>query len=168
MTKNVKRICLTAVFMALVCISTMFFKVPIPLGYAHLGNGFILLGCFYMGNPSTIAIGGIGSCLADLLGGFPEWILPTLIIKSLMGFSMGLIMKKNALFSIRTLLASISAIIIMVAGYFISGTILYGSAVTSATQLPGLISEGIIGIILFYILGAALNKAHFTKLLNMD
>ena len=31
-------------------------------------------------------------------------------------------MKKNALFSIRTLLASISAIIIMVAGYFISGS----------------------------------------------
>ena len=42
-TANIKMICLTGMFMALICIATLFFKVPIPLGYAHLGNGFIFL-----------------------------------------------------------------------------------------------------------------------------
>ena len=81
-----KRLCFSALLAAMVCIATLFFKVPIPLGYAHLGNGFILLGCSMMGGYYGIFIGGFGSALADLLGGFGQWILPTLVIKGLMGF----------------------------------------------------------------------------------
>ena len=42
---STNQICSIALFMALVCISTLFFKIPIPLGYAHLGmdSSFLLL-----------------------------------------------------------------------------------------------------------------------------
>ena len=54
---------LTGLFSAVVCVATLFFKVNIPLGYAHLGNGFLLLGCAWMGNPYAVIIGGVGSAL---------------------------------------------------------------------------------------------------------
>ena len=84
-TANIKMICLTGMFMALICIATLFFKVPIPLGYAHLGNGFIFLAGAFLANPYALIAAGVGSALADLLGGYAEWILPTLIIKCIMG-----------------------------------------------------------------------------------
>lgn len=162
--KSTKHLCLAAMAAALVCIATLFFKVPIPLGYAHLGNGFILFGCCLLGGPYGIFIGGVGSALADLFGGFSEWIIPTLIIKGIMGFAIGKIANPTGelfqLYSARTFLASVVGIAIMVAGYVIGGTILSGSIAAGLAQIPGLVSEGIVGIILFYIMGTAFDRVH--------
>lgn len=156
--------------MALVCISTLFFKIPIPLGYAHLGNGFILFGCCLLGGPYGILIGGIGSAMADLLGGFSEWIIPTLIIKGLMGYAVGRIANPSCqqfhLYSLRTFLASIVGTAIMVAGYFTGGTLLSGSIAAGIAQIPGLVSEGIVGIILLYIMGTAFERVHIRSLIS--
>ena len=51
----------------------------------------------------------------------------------------------------------------MIVGYFIGGSILYGSVITGATQIPGLTAEGIVGIILFYVIAAALEAAGVTQ-----
>lgn len=84
---NAKQITLAALAMALVCVSTMMIQIPIPLGYMHLGNCCILLfGVFFSKTIGTLA-GGVGSCMADLLSGYPQWILPTLIIKGIMGYA---------------------------------------------------------------------------------
>lgn len=61
--------------------------------------------------------------------------------------------------SLRTFLAVLAAILIMVAGYFVAGSILYGSVLTGATQIPGLVIEGVVGIVLFYVIAAALERA---------
>lgn len=165
-----KKMCVAAMSMALVCIATMFFKVPIPLGYAHLGNAFILLGCVLVGNPYAVIIGGIGSALADLLGGYGEWIIPTLIIKGLMGFAVAYIAHPKEgsckLLSVRTAIASAVGILIMVLGYFLGGSILYGSLALGAAQIPGLTAEGIVGLILFYILGCAFEKTRVPQLIR--
>lgn len=165
-----KQICSIALFMALVCVSTLFFKIPIPLGYAHLGNGFIFLSAVFLGNPGGIICAGIGSALADMFGGWYAWIIPTLIIKSIMG---GAISKlacskdgKATVLSIKTGLAVLTGTVIMVLGYFIAGSILEGSLAAGAAQIPGLVGEGIVGIILFYILGTALEKAGVSKLIH--
>lgn len=159
---SAKKICLSAMSVALVCIATMFFKIPIPLGYAHLGNAFILLGCALLGNPYAIIIGGVGSAMADLLGGYGEWILPTLLIKSLMGFVVGWIACPQGtmakIHSVRMALACTFGIAIMILGYFLAGSLLYGSLAIGAAQIPGLLAEGIIGILLFYVLGTAFEK----------
>lgn len=65
--------------------------------------------------------------------------------------------------SVRTLLAVIAGIVVMIVGYFIGGSILYGSVITGATQIPGLSAEGVVGIILFYVIAAALEAAGLTK-----
>lgn len=156
---SVQRLTMAALGTALVCICTRVFQFPIPLGYAHLGNCMILLFAVYFDPWVGACAGGLGSALADLLS-FPEWALPTLIIKSLMGAAAAVIAKKSgesASFKApRTFLAVLAAIVIMVAGYFVAGSVLYGSVITGATQIPGLVAEGVVGIVLFYVIAAAL------------
>lgn len=165
-----KTITTNALAIAMVCVLTMFPQIPIPLGYMHLGNACILLAGSLLGPVTGLLAGGIGSALADLITGYPQWIVPTLIIKCIMGFSAGAISHSKAgrakTASIRTLLASVTAVIIMIGGYFIGGSILYGSIITGAAQIPGLAFEGIVGIILFYVIGLALEAAKIPLLIS--
>ena len=115
-TANIKMICLTGMFMALICIATLFFKVPIPLGYAHLGNGFIFLAGAFLANPYALIAAGVGSALADLLGGYAEWILPTLIIKCIMGAVIAGIAANGKVASLRTFAAVVVGMLEMIAG----------------------------------------------------
>ena len=114
----------------------------------------------------------IGSALADLLTGFPQWILPTLIIKSIMGLSISIVSKKHnknvKMLSIRTALAATIGVVVMVAGYDIAGCIMYGNIVTGLAQTPGLAIEGIVGVILFYAFGILIEKAGIQKYLSKD
>ncbi len=157
------KIALNALCITLVFVGTRVLQFPIPLGYAHLGNAIILLVAVYYGPETGAIAGGLGSALADLTS-FPEWTLPTLIIKTIMGLICALIAGKPKTATVRwrqmrVFMACVAAIAEMVFGYFVFGSILYGSVATGALQIPGLTAEGVIGIALFYVLGAALEKA---------
>lgn len=156
-----QKLCISAVLMALVCIATLFFKVPIPLGYAHLGNAFIFLAAFLLDNPEALIVAGVGSAMADLLGGYTEWIIPTLIIKCIMGFVISFIMHRGNstnVVSVKLIAGVLAGSVVMVIGYFVAGSIIYGSIVAGAAQIPGLVSEAIVGIVLFYLLAFSLEK----------
>ena len=153
-------ITLTGLFMALICVATLFFKVPIPLGYAHLGNGFIFLAAVFLKNPYAMTATGVGSALADLLGGYAEWIL---LIKCLMGALISMISTNGKVKSVRTFLAVFAGAVEMVAGYTIAGALLYGSIPAGLAQIPGLTAEGIVGMVLFYVVGIVCEKAGVKK-----
>ena len=84
--KESRAIAVNALAAALVCIGTMAIQIPIPLGYMHLGNACILLMAAMFGPVTGMLAGGIGSAMADLLTGYTQWVLPTLLIKCAMGF----------------------------------------------------------------------------------
>lgn len=169
MKQKTKMLTVAALGAALVCVCTRVLQFPIPLGYAHLGNCMILLFSVYFSPWVGLCAGGIGSALADLLS-YPEWTIPTLIIKSLMGYAIAVIAKKSGekakLRSIRTLIAVVVGIVIMVLGYFVAGSIMYGSWITGAAQIPGLALEGVVGIVLFYVLAGALETTGVMKRLD--
>lgn len=169
---SAKQITLAALAIAVVCVSTMVIQIPIPLGYMHLGNCCILLfGVFFSRTIGTLA-GGVGSCLSDLLSGYPQWILPTLIIKSIMGYAVAALSKDKdgsvRMASWRTLLAAVVGIIIMIAGYTVAGAILYGSVASGLAQVPGLTMEGVLGIVLFYVAGFAFEAAKLPRLFQKN
>ena len=169
---DAKQITLAALAIAVVCVSTMVIQIPIPLGYMHLGNCCILLfGVFFSRTIGTLA-GGVGSCLADLLSGYPQWILPTLIIKGIMGYAIAALSKDKdgsvRMASWRTLLASVVGILIMIAGYTVAGAILYGSVASGLAQVPGLTMEGVLGIVLFYVVGFAFEAAKLPRLFQKN
>ena len=166
-----KFVTINALSISLVCVSTMAIQIPIPLGYMHLGNTCILLTAALFGPTTGLLAGGIGSALADLLTGYTQWVLPTLLIKSIMGFAIGYLAwgkeKKLHMASVRTLLASIAGVAVMIAGYTIAGAVMNGSIYTGLLQVPGLTLEGIIGMAIFYVIGFVLERANVFRLLRI-
>lgn len=82
----VQRLCRMAVLAAVVFVMTMVPKIPIPLGYANLGEAAILLIALGFPRRDAALAAGLGSALTDLLGGYAVWAVPTFIIKGFMAF----------------------------------------------------------------------------------
>lgn len=68
----------------------------------------------------------------------------------------------------RILLAAVVGILIMIAGYTVAGTILYGSVASGLAQVPGLTMEGVLGIVLFYVAGFAFEAAKLPRLFQKN
>ena len=45
-----------ALYMAIICIVTMFTKIPIPLGYAHIGDSIILTFALFYGGKNGFVV----------------------------------------------------------------------------------------------------------------
>ena len=166
-----KQITVHSLAIAFVCVSTMLIQIPIPLGYMHLGNACILLAGVFFGPVTGLLAGGIGSAMADLLTGYTQWVLPTLLIKSLMGFLIGWIARSKGrvrMSAIQTFLACFAGMAVMIIGYFLAGALLYGSLYTGALQIPELALEAVLGMLLFYSFGLVLDKAGINRLLDLD
>lgn len=165
-------LCCGALLTALVCIMTMVIQIPIPLGYAHLGDAMILLGVAYFGRREAVWASGIGSSLADLLTGFTQWVIPTFFIKVIIVLIASQLMfdKEGAyrLWHPRNLFAAVLSMAWMVIGYVVVGSILYGSIPAGLASAPGLILEGVVNIAAYYAIAAALEKAHVRRLLHAE
>ena len=60
-TISTKTLCITAVLAAFVFIMTFVPKIPIPLGYAHLGDAVIYLLVLFIGRREACLAAAIGS-----------------------------------------------------------------------------------------------------------
>lgn len=81
--KDVRYLALASIFLAMITLVTMYGMVPIVWGYLNLGDAMIMLSATIL--PVSLAglVGGIASALADLLGGYSQYALFTLVIKAL-------------------------------------------------------------------------------------
>ena len=167
--QNIRRLTVAALGTALVCVCTRAIQIPIPLGYAHLGDFAILLFAVYFGPWVGALSAGIGSALADLLS-YPEWAPATLIIKCLMGWAVAALARKRgetaSLRSFRVFCAALAGMVIMVLGYFLAGSVMYGSVSAGAAQILGLSVKGLAAMVLFYAAAAALEAAGLRRWLK--
>ena len=152
---SAKMLCLTAVLAAFVFIMTFVPKIPIPLG-----DAVIYLLVLFIGRREACFAASIGSALADLIGGFPIWIIPTLIIKWVMVEAVFLIVRPDKapckLLSARMVLAFLVSSTWMVVSYTAAGAVLYSSIASALPMIPGLIGEGVINMIVAFAAGMAL------------
>ena len=85
----------TAMLAAIVCVATMAVRIPSPMeGYMNLGDAFVLLSGFVLGPVYGGIAGGLGSCIADLIG-YPIYAPGTFVIKFLMAMCAGIAYKKS-------------------------------------------------------------------------
>lgn len=163
-SNNVKNITTTALFMALTCISTMVIKLPTPGtgGYVHLGDAFVILSGILLGPVYGAIAGGIGSALADLLGGYFIYVPITLLVKALIALGVGVIYHKLAKnlhnTILKCILCGIYATILVAGGYLFFESFMYGSA--ALASVPANIGQGISGLIISTILLPILHKIH--------
>lgn len=143
-TPTTIRLAVTAVFTSLVCVATMVIQVPIPVtrGYINIGDCMIFVSALLFGSVVGGFAGGVGSALADLFLGYPQWAPLTLIIKGTEGLIAGsLTTGKN---SLRDIVAIIIAGTEMVTGYFIAEWYLYGFG-GALGELPGNMFQAFFG-----------------------
>lgn len=164
------KICVTAMFAALICVATMLIRIPTPLGgYVNFGDCFILIAAWVLGPVYGFAAGGIGSALADLFAGYMNYVPGTFIIKGLIAVAAALIVHAFVKNSDKLrlpgfIVGGLAGEIIMIGGYYLfEATFLgYGFAGTLAS-IPGNLVQGAFGLVLGVVLIQVIAK---TKVLS--
>ena len=156
--KIILRLTFAGVFSALILLATQLFKIPTGIGYANLGDGFILVAAYLLG-PAAFFPAAIGSALADLLAGYPIYIPATFVIKGLMGLAAGFLLKNEKITVVRKIAVFTLAELIMIGGYFgyESLPFMYGPAAAAGSIIPNL-GQAAVGILMGMILTAILEK----------
>lgn len=129
MKNNLRKITYTSVFTAIICVLTLFTHIPLPLAnarYVHLGDAAIFVAGILCGGLPAAFAAGVGSSLADIFSGAAVWALPTLIIKSLMGFVIGYFANHEEYICIRNFVMMFLAGLIMAVGYFLTEVFVFG------------------------------------------
>lgn len=169
---SVRRLVLYGLAIALVAVTTLAIRVPNPAhGYVNLGDSMIFA-LALLGGPGLAAVGGgLGSAMADLLAGYPQWIIPTFVVKGVEGLLAGLLAGRLAakLKHLPTLLRAVLGLALagvwMVAGYFLSATAMYGVAAALANIPADFIQAGVsipIALALAWLLYKAGGNKFFT------
>ena len=156
MNTSLKKIVMAALFAALACAATMSIRIPTPGtgGDIHRGDAIVILSGVVLGPVWGLLAGGIGSALADLLGGYLTYVPITFVIKGLVALTAGLIYQKIGKTKksryTAVVLGGIVDIVFVAGGYFLSEAMMYGMA--AAASIPANIIQGISGLIISIVL----------------
>jgi uncharacterized membrane protein len=148
--KKIKEMVYTSLFAALVCVATFIIKIPTPAtnGYVHLGDGLIFISVLLLGRKNGAWAGSIGAALADILGGYSFYAIPTFIIKWIMAYCMGVVIEKLPdRFKYKWVAGAVLGSIWQVIGYYITGSVMVGSFISTISEIPANIIQSAVGII---------------------
>lgn len=147
---------MSALFAALACVATMSIRIPTPGtgGYIHPGDAIVILSGIVLGPVWGLLAGGIGSALADLLGGYFIYVPITFFIKGLVALTAGIIYQKmRATKKSRytaVILGGIVDIVFVAGGYFLCEVMMYG--MSAAASIPANLIQGVSGLIIAIVL----------------
>lgn len=156
MNSNLKKIVMTALFAALSCVATMSIHIPTPGtgGYIHPGDAVVILSGVILGPVYGLLAGGIGSAMADLIGGYFIYVPITFAVKGLVAAVTSVVychvVSKGKSRKLAVLYGGIADILLVAGGYFLFESVLYGPA----AALLSLSANGIQGISGLVIAGA--------------
>ncbi len=163
------RISAIAILTAIVAVFTLLVRIPIAptRGYINLGDVAIYFIAFTMGPISALITAALGTSLADILSGYPQWALISFFIHVIQGFVAGSIMRKAVLHNdagrtlppVRVILAGLAGSAVMVSFYFLAGAAMAGFG-AAAVEIPGNIIQNLVGIIGGVLLAKAVINAY--------
>ena len=163
--KNTKKLIVSALFIALCFVATMFLAFPLPTGYANLGDCFAFSAGFILGMPWGIAAAALGSALADLISGYAIYMPATFILKGLIAVVGALcaraVFKKKRKGFANILMTggfSLAGELIMVAGYFIFECFALGVKEAALASVPANLGQAAVGLVASVIIVMILNK----------
>ena len=130
---SVRKLAFAAMFAAMTLLATSVLKIQTPaFGYIHVGDCFVLLAGILLGPFTGGLSAGIGSALADILGGYAIWAPGTFVIKFMTAATAAWVYRVIAAPGLRkwrtlpTVVASgIVGEAVMAAGYFLLNVLLF-------------------------------------------
>jgi uncharacterized membrane protein len=163
-----RNISLLALFCALVVVATIVVRLPIPAtgGYFNLGDTIIFITSILLGPVSGMVVGGVGSALADVFGGFAQFAPWTLVIKGIEGLIAGLLIRvfradpKTAPGALLAFGSFVIAGLWMAAGYFGAEYVIFGlDWAPPAAELPFNLAQAGISALIAGLLAPILTRA---------
>lgn len=149
---------LIAIMTAVTTVCTMLVKIPtFGRGYLNLSDTMIYFSSYAFGPWVGGIIGGLGPALSDLISGYPQWAIFTLVIDGIQAIIVGLTVRQFKPASM--IIGSVVAGLWKVLGYFIAGVVLSGLA-ASLADVPGNLLQAGVGIVIGIALFSAVRKAY--------
>lgn len=164
--ETTKKIVWAGLLTALTTIATMVVQVPSPTGgYINAGDAIVILSAYLLGPLWGALAAGIGSALADLISGYAIYVPATFIIKGLMALAAAAVLrrakgeKKLGL----AVLGSVTAELIMIAGYFVFTATVLGLGWGALAEIPGNCVQGAFGAVAGTALYIALSRTPYVR-----
>ncbi|MDT2760669.1 ECF transporter S component [Enterococcus xiangfangensis] len=154
-TKEMTRL---AMMVALTVTLSIMFIIPIPAtkGFVTLCEVGIYASALLFGPTGGLLVGALSGGLIDLISGYPEWAIFSIVIHGFQGFLLGYLYNKFS--NKKGLFLGFSfASLFMIIGYALATALLYGWAAGLAS-LPGNAVQNIFGIAVTLPLFQALQK----------
>lgn len=163
MNSNLKKIVMAALFAALACVATMSIRIPTPgtSGYIHPGDAIVILSGVILGPGWGLLAAGVGSAMADFLGGYFIYVPITFVIKGAVAFAAGSIYRRLGKSAksryAAVVLGGLCDVFLVAGGYFLCETMLYGAAAAMAS-VPANVIQGVSGLLIGTVLYPVLLK----------
>lgn len=173
--RSARTLALLALFSALVTVTTITVRIPIVAtkGYFNLGDSLIFIAAALFGPVFGMIAGGVGSALADVIGGYAHFAPWTFFIKGIEGLIAGFLIYffREKLWSFKGILLSALSFIVaavwMISGYFGAEYIIYGlDFAPPIAELPFNIAQGGISAVIATILVPILSRTLPEKLMS--
>jgi uncharacterized membrane protein len=145
-----KELAATAVMGALATVATMMFAFPIPAtsGYFNFGDAIVMTTALVFGPVIGALAGGLGSGLADLLGGWYNWVIFTAVIKGAEGYVVGVLAgDPQTRTPTKSVVAWFVGSLVMVLGYFVVQVFMYGFGAALSEAPFNLIQMTVAGVV---------------------
>lgn len=153
MNFKLKKLVMAALFASMACAATMSIHIPTPGtgGYIHPGDAIVILSGVILGPGWGLLAAGVGSAMADLLGGYFLYVPITFVIKGAVAFVAGMIYKKMGKTQksryAAVVLGGLGDVALVAGGYFLCEVMLYGAA-AAAASVPANLIQGVGGLII--------------------
>ncbi len=156
--KKTKTLVMTALMAAIVFVATYLIKIPNPAtgGYSHMGDCMIFLAVLMLGRKNGAIAAALGGALSDLLAGAAVWVLPTLVIKYIMAYIMGTVIKSNPQAHKLQLAGSIIGGIFQIIAYTLVKIVMLGMA-PAVASIPNVTIQTTVGVVIFMVLSGVLS-----------
>jgi len=156
---NTRDVALCGVMIAVTAAMTLLVRIPIAptRGYLNLGDAMVFFSALSLGGKIGGISGGVGSAIADILGGYAYFAPITLVVKGVEGLVAGLVAKKGTF--IVMLAGTIAGGAVMIGGYFIAETLMYGVG-PALVEVPANIIQIVGGLVIAIPLTYAVRKAY--------
>lgn len=141
---QLQKLMLTAMLVAVTVVISRLFIIPVPMthGNINLCDAGIFIAALALGPKVGGTVGALSGFLLDLLSGYAQYMFFSLIIHGLEGFLVGYLSQRLSGPMARWLALGIGGLV-MVVGYFLADSLLYGPTV----GLVGLVTNPIQAVV---------------------
>lgn len=154
-------IALVALLIGLTTVFTLVVRVPVPAtqGYVNLSAVAIAFTGLVFGPWAGLAAGGVGAALADLLGGYTQFALLSLVAHGLEGFLIGLL-GRGRRSAVGMVLAWLPGALAMVACYLVGEGLFLTGWPAALAETPFNLFQALLGALVGVPLVIAVRKAY--------